>query len=93
MDLTTWGKVVYDKDLATIYKNNSKVVYFVKILKGKNEVKSTLHDKVLFTFVDNYISDNKFERILNNNHIYIYIENNVVLKKIKRRVSFMKPSI
>ena len=93
MVLTTWGKVVYNNNIATIYKNNSKVVYLVKIIEGQNEVKYTLHDQVLFTFVDTYISDNKFERILNNNHIYIYIENNVVLKKIKRRVSFMKPAI
>lgn len=93
MDITSWGKVVYDKNLATIYKNDSKVVYQVKKLNGKNEVKYTLHDKVLFTFLDSYISYNKFERILNNNHIYIIENNNIVLKKIKRKVSFMKPAV
>lgn len=46
---------MYNNNIATIYKNNSKVVYQVKKLKGINQVKYTLHEKVLFTFVDSYI--------------------------------------
>lgn len=93
IDITRGSKVVYDKNLATIYKNNFNVIYQVKKLKGKNKVKYTLYDKLLFTFVDSYISDNKFEKIQNNNHTYIIEKNNIILKKIKRRVSFMKSSM
>lgn len=67
---------MYNNNIITIHKNNCKVVYFVEILKGKNKIKYTLRNKILFIFLNNYILNNEFEKILNNN--YIYTKNNEI---------------
>lgn len=93
MNSSKWVKVIYNKNIATVFKKDLNMVYYVQISNNKYEVKYMVKNKVLFIFQDNYISNSKFKRVLNKNHIYIIENNDMVLKKIQKKVSFIKPLI
>jgi len=96
MDLYEWGDVIFNNNYseATIYKKDSKGIYFVKLHNNYYESKFTVGDTTLFTFrdqIENVYDLTEFTRELNN-HLYKLYNNEVIFKKIKRSVNFMKKS-
>lgn len=73
-----------------LYIKDTKAISLVKIYNNQHKVKYTLNNTVLFTFVYNFIDSNTSQTILNYNEIYLFNNNNIRLKKLKRNVNFMK---
>ena len=98
MDFTTWGKTYFSEDGLNVIvldsKSNKK--YYIKLYKDYQVVELKFKDKILLTFKD--IMNNKgdlntFTRIIKDNQEYIFIngKGGAIVKKIIKKVSFLKP--
>ena len=97
MNLSKWGNVTFNNDstIAIVYKNNSYAIFKIKLFNGFNEVDYIISDKKFFSFIDkvkNPYDLYTFTRIINDNHIYEFINGNCVVKKIKINVKFLYKS-
>jgi DNA polymerase type B, organellar and viral len=96
MDLTEWGECQFSHDYGRvmIHKKNSKIVYDVNIYDNYNYIEMKVKDKIIIRFKD-ILEDsqhlNYFKRIINNKHEYYFENGEIVLKKILKKVDFLRP--
>jgi hypothetical protein len=92
MDLTLWGDYQFITDTKVIvYKKSSNLEYHVELFDRHQIVELKLNDKILLTFKD-IMKDksnlNTFTRTINNQE-YIFENGELLVKKIKKNVSFL----
>src|SRR5271156_660750 len=96
MDFSKWGKVIFHTDtFALVSKMNSKFKYHINIFDSYLSVFLKYKDKSILEFTDTIIEKgklNSFTRKLKN-HEYIFIDGNLILKKIHKQVKFIKKII
>jgi hypothetical protein len=94
MDITNWGRIhKLDDNNFIVYKKSSNLEYHITLSDKSQSVNLMLNDKILLTFSDE-MNDSQdlstFTRTIKNQTI-IYQFGEVILKKIKKNVSFLKP--
>lgn len=93
MDFTTWGDCQFlDFNNAIVYKKSSQLEYHIKLYDYHQIVDVMFDDKLLLTFKDemNDKTDlSSFTRSVKK-HEYTYQEGKLILKKIEKRVQFLK---
>lgn len=92
MDFYTWGNVHYLEDRNVIvYKKNSDLEFHITIFDKYQEVDLKLNDKIILSFKD-IMNDNydltTFTREFKNQY-YRFIEGELKLKKVYKKVSFI----
>ena len=96
MDFTLWGEhfISHDYKSAVVHKPNSRLEYHIQILDNAQTVELKMKDnKTLLTFTDtlnNYADLSTFTRTLKNQE-YIFINGEMVLKRIQKHCKFIKP--
>lgn len=92
MDITKWGPYQFIFDNKTIiYKPSSLLEYHIELFDNYQLIELKLNDKVLLTFKDTMNDKSNlstFTRIVKN-HKYIFEDGELILKKIKKKVSFL----
>lgn len=94
MDLTEWGNNVYlnDKNVL-VYKPLSKIVYHILLLNNYQKVEVKIKNKTLISFTDSMQDAHDlstFTRIIKNQE-YFFVKGKLIVKKVKRITSFLKP--
>jgi hypothetical protein len=93
MDITSWGHIYFNDNYtnAIIIKPNS--TYFIKLYDSYSEVELKFNNITVLKFKD--IMNNKsdlstFTRIIENQE-YIFINGELIIKKIIKKVDYLKP--
>jgi hypothetical protein len=71
-------------------KINSNSIYHINIYNNHTEVQLKLNDKILLEFTDKMVESgklNSFTRTIKNQE-YIFIDGDLILKKIKNLLNF-----
>jgi hypothetical protein len=96
MDFTTWGNTYFTEDYsnAIVFDVNSNKKYYIKLYGNYQEVELKIKYITILKFKD--VMNNKgdlttFTRIINNNQEYRFINGQLLIKKIKRKVDYLKP--
>lgn len=96
MDFTTWGDCHFLSDSKIIvYKRNSKLEFYIELSENYQEVELRFDDKVLLSFKDTMLDRrsgdlSSFSRLIKNRHEYFFNKGNLILKKIIKKVKFIK---
>jgi hypothetical protein len=94
MDFSQWGNINYYSDhLAYVVKENSKAIYHINIFDNYTKVELKLNDKILISFTDTMNDKDNlgtFTRTIKRQE-YIFIESKLIIKKIIKDISFLKP--
>jgi DNA polymerase type B, organellar and viral len=96
MDFLEWGKVIFKKDtFALVSKINSKFKYHINIFDNYLSTSLKYKDKSILEFTDTIIEKGKLNSFTRKvkNHEYIFIDGKLVLKKIHKKVKFIKKII
>jgi hypothetical protein len=99
MDFTTWGESYFSEDglnvivLDSVSTSPSPKKYYIKLYENYQEVELKFNNLTLLTFKD--IMNNKgdlstFTRIIGNQK-YIFINGELIIKKIIKKVNYLKP--
>ena len=93
MDFTNWGNYHFINDnYAIVYDKFSNKEYHIYLYDTYNMVEIKVNDIVLLTFKDelnNKADLTTFTRT-SSNHTYIYMNGNLILKKVTKKVKFLK---
>jgi hypothetical protein len=92
MNISTWGDIQsITENKYIIYKNKSNLEYHVELFDNYQLVEIKLEDKVLLSWKDIMRAKfdlSTFERVIKNQE-YVFVEGKLIVKKIKKRVSFL----
>src|SRR5882757_676034 len=93
MDFTTWGRTIFINDYkAIVYKNNSEVICYINIFDKYTEVKYSISNRIIFSFIDT-MKDNSdlssFVRVIKNQE-YIFENGQLIVKKVLRKCSYLQ---
>jgi len=92
MDITSWGNYHFISDnKAIIYKKGSHLEYHVELFDNYQKVELKLNNKILLNFKDTMNDKsnlNTFTRTINNQE-FIFEDGELLIKKIKKKVSFL----
>lgn len=95
MDFTLWGNCHFlDDNNAIVYKHSSQLEYHIELSENSQEVEVMLDDKTLLSFKDTMLDQRSadltsFSR-KSKTHEYTFQEGELVLKKIIKKVQFLK---
>lgn len=92
MDITKWGNYQFISDTkAIIYKKSSHLEYHVELFDNYQLVELKLNDKIVLTFKDTMNDKDNLSSFTKyiKNHEYIFENGELLVKKIKKNVSFL----
>lgn len=92
IDYLTWGTLISSKDnVLLISKPNSSSIYKITLLEEYNEIEVLINNNTILKFKDFSKGNlNTFTRILKYQE-YVFIDGNLIIKKLVRKTSFLKP--
>jgi len=96
MDFSKWGKIIFHSDsVALVKKHNSKLNYHINILDKSFSVALKFKDKVILEFTDTLIEKGKLNSFIRKvkNQEYIFIDGNLIVKKIQKQTKFINKII
>lgn len=93
MDLTLWGEYHFlDDNNVIVYKKSSQLEYHIELFDNYQEVEVMLDDKTILSFTDTMLDKNDLTCFIRKSktHEYVFQEGNLILKKILKKVQFLK---
>jgi len=96
MDITEWGVLEFYDDYkkAIVFKPNSVTIYEISLFEKYQEVTLKSGKMTIVSWTDtmrNGANLSSFSRLINKKQEYIFENGVIIVKKIKRLTSFLKP--